>query len=258
MERIEIPSTPPRLRPCDPRTAFLAAVLVVAASLVSIRETRSMAATLAFVCVWHVVATGRWSATGRNLARVVPFALVIVGLNAVLAPGQALVSVAGHRVVSREGLEDGVFFALRLAVMLMAVSAFLASAEPEAMARGAYDVLRRFSHRAASRAALFVFLSMGFVPLVADEFHRIRTAQSFRGGGFSGSIWRRAEIARAWLVPLLFSAVHRSGQLAMTVDLRDIRERLVRTIEPSRLRAADMILLATAAAVVVVASTSLG
>jgi energy-coupling factor transport system permease protein len=239
------------VRPRDPRVAFFAAALLVVAALTTIRESRSMAATLAFVCAWHLVTTGHWGATARSLARVVPLAIVIVVLNAVLVPGQALVTVAGRGIASREGFEDGVFFAFRLAVLLMAVSAFLATAAPEAMARGAYDVLRRFSHDVASRVALFVFLAMGFVPLISDEFRRVRVAQSFRGGDFSGGVWRRAETARAWLVPLLVSAVHRSGQLAMAVEMRHIRERLARTIEAPRLRAADAILaLATGAAVV--------
>jgi energy-coupling factor transporter transmembrane protein EcfT len=240
------------LRPRDPRGAFFVTALIVAASLTTIREILPMAATLAFVCAWHLVTTGRFGATARSLARVVPFALVIVALNAVLVPGEALVSVAGRRIASREGLEDGAFFAFRLAVMLMAVSAFLASAAPESMARGAYDVLRRISQRAANRAALFVFLSMAS-PLVADEFQLIRMAQAFRGAS-SGGVRRRAETARAWLVPLLVSAVHRSGQLAMAVEMRDIRERLVRTIEAPKFRAADAILAVAAGAVVVAAS----
>jgi energy-coupling factor transport system permease protein len=243
-----------RFRPRDPRVAFFATALVVIASLTTIRDSLAMAATLAFVCAWHVVTTGRFGATARSLARVAPFALVIVVLNAVLVPGDAWLSVAGRRIFSYQGLGDGVFFALRLAVMLMAVSAFMATAAPESMARGAYDVLRRVSHPVASRVALFVFLAMGFVPLVADEFQRVRVAQSFRGGDFSGGVRRRAETVRAWLVPLLVSAVHRSGQLAMAVEMRHIRERLVRTIESPKLRAADAVLALATAAVVVAAS----
>ena len=243
-----------RFRPGDPRVAFCASALVVAASLTTIREPRALLATLGFVCVWHLAVVGRPGATARSLARVIPFAIVIVALNAVLAPGEALVSVAGRRVVSREGLDDGIYFALRLAVMLMAVSAFLATASPESMARGAHDVLRRFSRRAASQLALFVFLSMGFVPLVADEFQRIRVAQAFRGGDFKGGAWRRAETARSWLVPLLVSAIHRSGELAKAVEMRGIRERLACTIEAPRLRFADVLLAVATVAAVVLAS----
>ena len=74
------------------------------------------------------------------------------------------------------------------------------------------------------------------------------------GGDLSGGVWRRAETVRAWLVPLLVSAVHRSGQLAMAVEMRHIRERLVRTIEAPKLRVADAILALAAGAVVVAAS----
>jgi energy-coupling factor transporter transmembrane protein EcfT len=245
----------PRMRPRDPRVAFGVMALVVVASLSTIREPRWMAAAVVFVCAWHAVTTGVVGATARSLLRLLPFALVIVGLNAVLVPGDALITVAGRRVISREGLADGVFFALRLAVMLMAVSAFLGTATPELMARSAYDVVRRVSARAAAQVALFVFLSMGFVPLVAEEFHRIRIAQSFRGGDFSGGFWRRAETARAWMVPLLVSTIHRSGQIAMAVELRDIRGRLPRTIEAPRVAIADALLALSAVVVVVLAST---
>lgn len=231
--------------------AFLVAAWVVLASLTVLGEARALSAVLLFVCAWHVLVTGSPRATVRAFARVLPFALVIVALNAVLVPGEAWLSLLGRRVVSREGFEAGVFFALRLAVMLMAVSAFLATASPESMARGVYDVLRRFSADGARRVALFVFLSMGFVPLIADEFQRIRVAQAFRGGDFSGSVWRRAETARAWLVPLLVSAIHRSGEMAKTVEMRAIRDRLVNTIEAPKLRAADVAVAAAAVAVVV-------
>jgi energy-coupling factor transporter transmembrane protein EcfT len=243
-----------RFRPRDPRTAFVAAAVAVVASLVTVRDSSAMLIVLAFVCAWHFVATGRVRATARALRRVVPFAIVIVAINAVFVPGEALLSIAGHRVVSRDGLEDGIYFALRLGVMLMAVSAFLATATPESMARGAYDVWRRFSRDAAGTFALFVFLSMSFVPLLADEFARIRVAQSFRGGAFAGGLRRRAEVARAWMVPLLVAAVHRSGEMAKTVELRGIRSRLVHSIEAPRLRWPDVALVTASLAVAVYVS----
>jgi energy-coupling factor transport system permease protein len=241
-----------RFRPHDPRVALFVAGLWVAASLLTIGDPTSMLAAAAFVCAWHLATTRRLGVTARSLGRVVPFALIVVALNAVLVPGEPLLSVAGRRVVSRQGLDDGVFFALRLGVMLMAASAFLATAGPEATARGMYDLVRRVSRDAAARVALFAFLSMSFVPLVADEFQRIRVAQSFRGGDFSGGLLRRAQSVRAWLVPLLVSSIQRSGRLAMAVELREIRERLPRTIEPPHMHVADA-LLAVATVVAVVA-----
>jgi energy-coupling factor transport system permease protein len=212
-----------------------------------------MLGMLVFVCAWHALTTGSATATTAGLRRIVPFAVVIVVLNAVFGPGRALVSVRGLRLVADDGLANGVFFSLRLGLMLMSVSLLLAAVTPESLSRGLYDAVRRVSPGAAERVALFVFLSMGFVPLIADEFRRIRVAQGFRGGDLSGGLWRRVESARAWLVPLLVSAVHRSGQLAMAVELRDVRTRLPRTIEPPRLHAADVALVVSAAAVIVAA-----
>ncbi len=239
------------LRPSDPRTAFLATIVVVVAAL-AIRDARAMAAILAVVCAWYGLVAGL-RATARILFRLLPFAAIIVALNAVFVPGEVLWAIGGVRVVSREGVLDGAFFALRMAVMLVAVAAFVATSSPEGMARGAYDVIRRFSRDAAGRVALFVMLAMGFVPLVADEFARIRVAQSFRGGAFGG-MRHRADVARAWMIPMLVSTIHRSNELAKTVELRRIRERIAGTIEAPRLRLSDVLLVAVVCATVFVAT----
>ena len=164
-------------------------------------------------------------------------------------------------MVSREGPEDGVFFALRLGVMLMAVAAFSRQRHrPSSMARGAYDVLRRFSlRRIARQVALFVFLSMGFVPLIGDgisiasvlaqSFPRRRTLRAACGG---------ARRPRAWMVPLLVSAIR-------FASLRRTRERRWRCAasasglrtpskHPAPASPALLLLLATVAAAVVTAS----
>jgi len=255
MDANVMPAASP-VRPSDPRVILGSVLLVVVAAAATIRTTPAMLAVLAFVCGWHALATARPGSTVRALGHVVPFALVIVALNTVLVPGEPIATLGGHRVASREGLHDGIFFALRLAVMLMAVSVLISGTAPESLARGVHDLVRRISPRAAEKVALFVFLSMGFVPLFIDEIARIRVAQSFRGGEFSGGFVRRAGSVRAWLVPVLMSAVHRSGQLALAVELRQIPARLVRTIEVPRARAADAVLLLATVVLVVAASWS--
>jgi energy-coupling factor transport system permease protein len=249
-----VPASPVARRGFDPRVLLVSVILLVAAATATVRTIPAMAGLLLFVVAWHAVAAGRAGQTARALGRVVPFAFVILAINAVLVPGEALLSLAGRRIVSRDGLFDGAFFSLRLAVMWMAMSLLLRAASAESLACGVHDLVRRVSARAAGRLAFFVFLAMGFVPLFADEMARIRMAQSFRGADFSGSIWRRAGSVRAWLVPLLISAVHRSGQLALAVELREIRARLVATLPAPRARLADAVFLLAAIAAVVAAS----
>jgi energy-coupling factor transporter transmembrane protein EcfT len=242
------------IRPRDPRALVAAVTALVAATLAWVGSAAAMLGLLGFVCAWHLVVTGDLSVTGASLRRIAPFALLVVALNAVFGPGEAIVALGGVRLVAGEGLANGVFFALRLGVMLMSVSLLLAAASPESLARGLSGLVRRVSRRAAEGVAFFVFLAMGFVPLVAEEFERIRTAQAFRGGDLSGGLARRVESARAWLIPLLVSAVHRSGRLAMAVELRDVRRRLPFTLAPARFRAADAALLLSTAAAIAAAS----
>jgi energy-coupling factor transport system permease protein len=95
---------------------------------------------------------------------------------------------------------------------------------------------------------------MGFVPLFVDEIQRVRVAQSFRGGNLRGGMLQRAGSLRMWLVPVLMSAVRRSGELALAVELRDTRHRLVDSIPAPRARAIDIAWLVLVIAAVVVVS----
>jgi energy-coupling factor transport system permease protein len=115
-------------------------------------------------------------------------------------------------------------------------------------------MLRRLSPSLAGRVAFFIFLSMGFVPLFVDEIQRVRVAQSFRGGNLRGGMLQRAGSLRMWLVPVLMSAVRRSGELALAVELRDTRHRLVDSIPAPRARAIDIAWLVLVIAAVVVVS----
>ena len=240
-------------RSADPRMLLLSILVIVIASMTTVRTIGGMLGLCAFVIAWHVAAVQR-DATLRALRRILPFVLLIIVLNAVLVPGDALVSVAGRRAVSSQGLRDGVFFALRLGVMLMAVSLLVSGGPAEALAHGIHDLLRRVSRRLADRIAFFTFLSAGFVPLFVDEIRRVQTAQAFRSGDTNRGLARRAASVRLWLIPVLMSAVRRSGQLALAVELRDIRSRLIPSLPALSLRAADVAWFVAALAVIVVAS----
>jgi energy-coupling factor transport system permease protein len=244
----------PHTRPGDPRAVLVAVVALVTAALVGVGTRTGMLALLSFTAAWHLAATASVPATSASLWRIVPLALVVVVLNAVFGPGEALVTVAGLRVAADVGLANGVFFALRLSVMLLSVSLLLTAVTPEGLSRGVYDLLRRVSPRAAERAGLYLFLAAGFVPLVGDELKRIRVAQSFRTGPVSRGLRDQIDMVRTWMIPLLVSAIHRSGQLAIAIELRDIRHRLPRAVEAPRMRAIDGVLLASTAAMIVFAA----
>lgn len=242
-------------RCADPRVLLLCVLVVVVASMATVRTMGGMLALFAFTAVWHA-AIARPAATVRVVLRILPFAALILVLNAVLVPGDPVFTVAGRRVASEQGLHDGAFFALRLGVMLTAVSALVAGSGAESLAHGIHDLVRRVSRPVAGRVAFFTFLSAGFVPLFTDEIQRVQTAQAFRGGTPQRGFVHRAGSVRTWLVPVLMSAVRRSGQLALAVELRDIRARLIPSLPALRVRVVDLAWLASALVVCALASWS--
>lgn len=236
----------------DPRVAIVSLSVVVVAALVGPSHLRSMSALLVYVAVVTVALGGGVGRLGVVAKRLAPFFVIIIALNGLAVTGEA-VTVFGRRVVSREGVIAGVFFSSRLAVMALAAAALVRMAPPERFALGAHALARPFSPRLARSAAFHGFLAMSFVPLFAGELERIRVAQSFRGASLGGGLRRRLDSVRLIVVPLLLSAIYRSGQLAMVVELRDIRRRFGRGVALAPPRASDLVFLASTLIVVVAA-----
>ncbi|MDH3196717.1 MAG: hypothetical protein OEO21_00600 [Candidatus Krumholzibacteria bacterium] len=219
-------SMPRRARP-GARTAIVLSALCVGAALLAPRSIPAMAG-LAALSGAFCLAAGGAGALGGVARRLVPLVLLVVVLNGLVAGGEPVVAVAGRKVLSREGLVAGVFFALRLAAMVLALAALVAAAPPEAIARALHTFLRPFSGRLAEAVAFHGFIASSFVPLFRREFERVRLAQSFRGADLGGGPLRRARAARALVVPLLLSAIRRAEQLALVVELRGLRARIAR------------------------------
>ena len=116
-------------------------------------------------------------------------------------------------------------------------------------------MLRPLSGAAAEAFAFHCFVIASFVPLLADELRRIRTAQAFRGAAIDGGLFKRLRSSQLLLIPLILSAVHRSAQLAAVVEVRRIRENIPMLLEGSRikLRDAGFVLVAIAVCVFAVA-----
>lgn len=246
---------PPRI---DARFGVAAFVAICAAALFALSSMPAMVVLLAYVVMLSLAVGVGVRTLGRHLWRLVPVAAVIVLLNGALLPGDALIAVRNRALLTDAGVTAGTFFALRLFVLYMASLVFLAVTPPVEFAKGVYSTLRPVSARLASRAAFYGFLVLSFVPLFADEFDRIRLAQSFRGADLSGGLGRRAAAVRALVVPLVLSAIHRSGQLATVVELRGLRDRVGVALPTTRPRAADVAFAAVTAAVIVAVVLAFG
>lgn len=250
MEMLPVPAR-------DPRPKLAAYIVFVAGAMFAIPSSVAMAAVLVYAVLLHFAA----GLPGRELLadarRLWGFVLVVVLVNGVVTPGDALLTVDSRELVTREGIAAGTFFSLRLLVLYAATTLLVRTSSPEELAAALHAAVRPLSRRLADRLAFHAFMTLGFVPLFSDEMERVRVAQSFRGGTLSGGLGDRVRGARMLVVPLLVSALHRSSQLAMVTELRGLQHRLgdVFTVGSPTLR--DLLLPVVTAAVVVAAAAGL-
>jgi energy-coupling factor transport system permease protein len=238
----------------DPRLSLAVFVLLVGFTFV-VPRSAGLVVLAGYAAVMGLLAGLRPSRILHRLRPLLFFVPFILVLNAVLVAGRPLPSPLGF--LSREGFASGVYLALRVVVIYViyvAAVVFLFAFSPETVARGVAGLVRPLSAAGARRLALYSFLSMGFVPLFADELARIRTAQRFRGGAFEGSIARRLRSVRLLLVPLIVSAVHRSGQLALAVEIRGIERSIENILVLARPRRRDYVFAAVSAVIFLVAT----
>jgi len=241
----------------DPLVSIAVFAAIGVAALFVLRSIAAMAALFAYVALLYSAVGGGADGRrrlGRNLLSLWWMVGLIVVLNGILLAGDPLVAVGGRTIVSRQGLSAGVFFSLRLLVLYVSVVTLMAATPPVEFASGVYRLIRPVSRDLANRAAFQGFLVLSFLPLFSDELARVRLAQAYRGADLSGGIVGRAAAVRALVVPLVVSAIHRSGELAAVIELRGLRERMGALVPVGRPGARDVALvLATAAVLAAIA-----
>ncbi|MEW6750198.1 MAG: energy-coupling factor transporter transmembrane component T [Candidatus Latescibacterota bacterium] len=209
----------------DPRTKFLAALVLMAAVLAS-----PGFAPLLLYCAFLALAIRLSGLPARVvLANLRPFIWLFFftfGLHALLTQGHPVWRIPGAGfVVTREGLALGAFFSLRLAVVVVTASLMTLTTQPMELTQGLERLLaplRRFGFP-AHELAMMVSISLRFIPVLIDEAERLRKAQLARGASFGGGPIRRARSLIPLLVPLFVSAFERADRLALAMESRCYR-----------------------------------
>ena len=215
--------------------AVLAAAVAgaTAVSLVPVRAVARGLKAVAFIMVLTIVANAlRWQ------------------------PADALVRL-GPLAVDGTGLRTGVFFAVRIMLLVTGTSLLTLTTSPVQLAGGIERVLAPLKavRVPVGDLAMTLTIALRFIPTTAEEAERIMTAQQARGASFdAGGPVVRARAYAPVLVPLFFQLFRRADALATAMEARCYRgsEGRTRLVE-ARMRAADWVtLLATGTLLVVV------
>ncbi|MGB4388175.1 MAG: energy-coupling factor transporter transmembrane component T, partial [Caldicoprobacterales bacterium] len=128
--------------------------------------------------------------------------------------------------ITKEGLRQAIFMALRLIFLVSGSSILTLTTSPIALTDGLELLLRplRVIKFPAHELAMMMTIALRFIPTLLEETDKIMKAQKARGADFeSGNLLQRAKALVPLLVPLFISAFRRADELAMAMEARCYR-----------------------------------
>lgn len=132
----------------------------------------------------------------------------------------------GFITITKEGLYNAVFMALRLVFLIIGSSLLTLTTKPITLTDGIERLLspfRRFG-LPAHELAMMMTIALRFIPTLLEETDKIMKAQMARGADFeSGNLIARAKSLIPLLVPLFISAFRIAQDLAMAMESRCYR-----------------------------------
>lgn len=158
----------------------------------------------------------------KPLLIIIIFTLI---LHLFMTPGETIFKLS-FLVITKEGLQQGVFMALRLILLVMLTSLLTLTTTPIALTDGIEKLLNPFKKIGvpAHELAMMMTIALRFIPTLIEETEKIMKAQMARGADFeTGSFLQRAKSLIPLLVPLFLSAFRRADDLAMAMEARCYR-----------------------------------
>jgi len=223
--------------------AKIGVVAAFTVSLFLVRGFAGLALLAAVVVAMTAVSRVPARAVVRGLRAVAVIMVFTIVANALRwQPPEALVRL-GPLAVDGVGLRAGVFFAVRIMLLVTGTSLLTLTTSPVQLAGGIERVLAplKLVRIPVGDLAMTLTIALRFIPTTAEEAERIMTAQQARGASFdAGGPIARARAYAPVLVPLFFQLFRRADALATAMEARCYRgsEGRTRLVE-ARMRPVD-------------------
>ena len=161
----------------------------------------------------------------KGLRPLMVLILITFFINIFMTKGEVLFEL-GPLAVTKEGLRQAVFMALRLIFLITGTSLLTLTTSPISLIDGIEKLLSPFKKVGlpAHELAMMMTIALRFIPTLLEETDKIMKAQMARGADFeSGNIIRRAKNLVPLLVPLFINAFRRADELAIAMEARCYR-----------------------------------
>lgn len=146
-------------------------------------------------------------------------------INIFMTKGEVLFEI-GPLAVTKEGLRQAIFMALRLIFLITGTSLLTLTTSPISLTDGIEKLLSPLKKIGlpAHELAMMMTIALRFIPTLLEETDKIMKAQMARGADFeSGNILRRAKNLVPLLVPLFINSFRRADELATAMEARCYR-----------------------------------
>ncbi len=151
----------------------------------------------------------------------------------------------GPIMISWEGLWNGLFFSIRLILLVISSSLIAATSSPVALTDSLENILSplKIFRFPAHEFALMMTIALRFIPTMIREADRLVKAQIARGADFKkGGLKMRAKNLLPLLIPLFVLAFKRADELALAMEVRCYRGGRGRTkMNPLRIERIDLL-----------------
>ena len=238
----------------DPRVKILS---VVALSLLIFGATTGEIVLISVFLFAAIRSAGMTPAVAlRSLKPVAVFMAMIFSVHLLFTEGEPLVSLAPLPMrITREGILRGLFVTWQFAGLVLAAAVLTRTTSPSDLVGGIERLLRPFSRVGVPSQDIAVMIAMAlrFMPMLMEEYDRLRTAQMARGADFTtGGLLLRGRAIAALAVPLLLSSFRRADELAVAMEARGYRRGPRNTLRELRFSGTDLCAFAAMALFVLV------
>jgi energy-coupling factor transporter transmembrane protein EcfT len=209
----------------DPRVKIVA---VMALSLLIFAAT-PMGIALISVFLAALIRTARLTLaqTAAALRPVAIFMALIFLMHLLLTEGSPLFTLSPLPVtITVEGLVQGAQVTWQFAGLVIVAAILTMTTLPSDLVGGIERLLRPLSRVGipSQEVAVMIAMALRFMPMLLEEYDRLRVAQMARGADFStGGVTLRVRAMALLTVPLLLSAFRRADELVMAMEARGYR-----------------------------------
>ena len=209
----------------DPRMKLILTILYIVGVFI-VANLPGYAIALAFLYIVVRISGIKFSYLAKGVK---PLRFIIIFtfiLNLFFVQGETPIFTLGFFTLTKEALNNAIYFALRLVFLVMGTSVLTLTTSPVQLTDGLERIMHPLEkiHFPAHELAMMMTIALRFIPTLIEETDRIIKAQTARGADFdSGSLLQRARNMLPILIPLFISAFRRADELAIAMEARCYR-----------------------------------